>query len=748
VSLNALVGFVSVGGSNNSSVNWLIVLLSENEAKPTIRLRRTVLLAASGRSLDKKKANASISMKERNEPGAAGESSTAEIELQLTGKPQVRALRHTWEVEFSTPPARGTVRFEVSAKQGDEPFKLLAEHDATAQISLALGANGEFVRKFKLQDFPRLCFGLQQAKPNKPPRNYRGLSQGDGDPAKLIEHLNSAVLPGAPSAPAGKALQSLLYHLFVQLDSPNTLDPAWDQQSEGGNSSFDLSDAMLQADPVRTADELWARHVTEMASFTRYGNPSSRYGGKSVDAEFDADSLISSSNNPRYGLSLACQNLASLSTATRLNLDGGQTRVIASGIFGAFNATQAGATWFSADVENPLPVEPSGRGDPASLGAGPTKVDITHAIAKVPEYGPGTVHLFSNRAVKAILGDQAAEASYRDFNKNPQSGAASYTTITLNSKGKQVVKEMTTLVGADGDKRQQVAFDVRDDGQELKDNQDNPHIGFVLRVRRHPSDSERHRAQFLDTGGFAVAGRGEGLNFGGGMHSGIFDGPPARFIHSNVAKQPYRGFGVFPKKTPAQAKELAKNVTDVLQKARPLGFVRLVVVDRSLKKTAKKGILDEFKIGAYLYVSPLLTMYSNDDSADSQRSNYSIARLIWSLRDLPGMDKLEVRWYIYHPVGDLAREMLDAPRTKNAVDLATSVSSDPPSTTLRRLLVPIGELISDETGQVAMLGTIARKESPALFNKKIESRDDVAMDKQFLDRKFPQDIDLPPYFKP
>lgn len=105
------------------------------------------------------------------------------------------------------------------------------------------------------------------------------------------------------------------------------------------------------------------------------------------------------------------------------------------------------------------------------------------------------------------------------------------------------------------------------------------------------------------------------------------------------------------KLTPAQIEENNKDrcaqITDLAQaighmrKARPLGFARLVIVQKS-------G--NSYNL---LYATPLLRMY-----LDSQDMNFYPSTFLWSLRQIPYKESIQALWLIYIPLYDLARMML------------------------------------------------------------------------------------------
>jgi hypothetical protein len=178
-----------------------------------------------------------------------------------------------------------------------------------------------------------------------------------------------------------------------------------------------------------------------------------------------------------------------------------------------------------------------------------------------------------------------------------------------------------------------------------------------------------------------------------------------------------------------------------------LGLARLVLVDRALKAQNPFDIKKQFEAGAFLYASPLLTMYLPDGAADSLRSNYAITRYIWSLRLLPGSDQIEAHWFIYQPLFGLAQAMIGAPRTTSAVALAQGLGGSSTHATLKRNTEPIGQVICRLDGTVELHGPIAKEVRVPAFNQILENLNAplVPMDRTHLANDMPNDS-LPPYF--
>ncbi len=736
MTLTASMGFLDADvGSSSSDLKWLIVIEGDSATPPSIEVRRTIDVGGAERVPDRRRGR--IRLQEMNEGGANGFTANGGVlELKLTGTPTLRAGRQHWEVLFSSPHGMNKTFFEVHGKErATDSLTLLTQIVATSRVPAALNSSSVIVQAMKLDPIPRLSAGLTRANTPPMPPSYRTLTPGPGDAAKVADKQ-----PGS--------LRALLYRLFVLLDSPGTLDPVWDQQTLNPTTKV-LSKARFASDPVAATNELWARQVSEMLSFARYGGPVARYGAGRDEDYISAG--IATTDNPRYGLAFACQHLATFGVVSRGNTSGNIADQVAAGAHGAGNAVKMGATWFSADETDPQPVVPS-NGDPNVLGEGPQNVDITHAVEKVPDYGPGSVHLFSNRHARAALNDPVGRKRYEELNRHfaervIDNGTQSVLVDTLDDRGRTVLKELTVHVAIP--KRLHTTFLVRQSDLLLRDNQDNPHSGFNIRVRRNPADRTKNRVQFLDTGGFGVTGRGTQVDLLGaraGFHTGIYDGPGATNIGSPT--HPSRGFGVFPPLTAATAPALQTKVETILQRARPLGFARLVLFDRELKDRPENrfSIKKQFEAGAILYASPLLTMYLPDTATDSERSNYAISRFIWSLRQMPGRDRVEAHWYIYHPLWALAQAMISAPRDSTAVKLAKSVSGDAPHRTLKRNTEPIGRIETTTDGRMLLGGKIAKEEGVSAFNRILE-HELVPMDRAHFAAGMPADT-LPPYFTP
>lgn len=160
------------------------------------------------------------------------------------------------------------------------------------------------------------------------------------------------------------------------------------------------------------------------------------------------------------------------------------------------------------------------------------------------------------------------------------------------------------------------------------------HVVFILRVAPRIS-----KAQFFDTGAALEPDTKRSKtgvaplaakNFNGGNYDNrLFEDEVNVRIVPDVR---YVGIGVLKPKPPGE-------ITAAVAKARrvrPLGFARLAVLKRRTGGAYEKSDI--------LYVSPRVWMH--DPSSDA---NYYISRYLWSLRQTPGYENVEVLWQISHP---------------------------------------------------------------------------------------------------
>lgn len=212
------------------------------------------------------------------------------------------------------------------------------------------------------------------------------------------------------------------------------------------------------------------------------------------------------------------------------------------------------------------------------------------------------------------------------------------------------------------------------------------HVAFIVRVLSRDGDGLPARVQFLDTGG--VFGDGP-LSTPTLVNPEKHQKPPRIFdmygseLNPTSTRDPKEPDPDDPETDPTKKRQrpskhfvgvgtfaddpaALKRGIDRLARARPLGFVRLVVTRRAeddkpvYVKKYDPAREDEWLV----YASPWLRMWTS--RADM---NLYVARLAWALRDHPGRDQLKVSWLIDVPRGHLYRAMATAGRKKSAREI-------------------------------------------------------------------------------
>jgi hypothetical protein len=164
------------------------------------------------------------------------------------------------------------------------------------------------------------------------------------------------------------------------------------------------------------------------------------------------------------------------------------------------------------------------------------------------------------------------------------------------------------------------------------------------------SEAEGPVVQMLDTN--AHAG-GDSVMFG--KHQGIFAGGAFSTVPGTQAN--FVGLGTLPPLTAEAEKQF-----DTLRRARPVGLARLVVAQLPERAGAELG---EENI---LFISRMIPMWSREEPT----RNYSIARLLLSLRNTPYHASLRAFWIVYAPRGVFAEVMWEAgARDKSLEELQT-----------------------------------------------------------------------------
>ncbi|UQA57866.1 hypothetical protein [Polyangium aurulentum] len=169
------------------------------------------------------------------------------------------------------------------------------------------------------------------------------------------------------------------------------------------------------------------------------------------------------------------------------------------------------------------------------------------------------------------------------------------------------------------------------------------HIMQVLRVHK-----DKTRVQLFDANGGSQSksamdaekdGEGRPLGRGLALEPGLGTNMDSRAYSTiySLSAAP-NGVGI-----PKPAPDLAGQI-ELMKKARPIGLARLVLTERRP--------LNELAPEHVLFVSKLLRTYG-----DADHQNYTITRYLWSLRNTPGFSSVQPWWFIFMPLGVLARAM-------------------------------------------------------------------------------------------
>jgi hypothetical protein len=456
-----------------------------------------------------------------------------------------------------------------------------------------------------------------------------------------------------PASAKAADIKTLLEAIHNRLRSG--LDDAWNGEREA-TALTGAVDPLVE--PLRVANEAWAKQVAEMLTLLPYGAPSSTYAYS--ESKLVAAGLSDTIGNPYYPITAACQQLCSFALASRgmkfQNAAGGRfLRLLEAG--SAVRRTWVdtmGGKWVTAENATdpklldgkPLPPPKPGAKPPPNpidsfeppnpaLRQAPMLFKI-HEIDPTVAFGPGSIFLYSNRQVR-----------------NSQE-----TFVVTHADG----KDYEYTIVANG--RQEI-WPVAPNGTTLKDNTAGAHLGFVLRA-----DWATKTFQVFDTGGCQVREWSTGVqalaDSSGGFHAGTFDGPTCTEVGAGA--DPFRGVGVLKFSSSAadqktEADHIRNHVDNVLKKARPLGLARFVLLRRGVNVQMKD--VSTFRQKDWLiYASPIMLTWEADE-----KDNYSIARYLWSLRDLPRSDEIQAMWILYVPRNELAAVMVEQGRRRSLREL-------------------------------------------------------------------------------
>lgn len=248
------------------------------------------------------------------------------------------------------------------------------------------------------------------------------------------------------------------------------------------------------------------------------------------------------------------------------------------------------------------------------------------------------------------------------------------------------------------------------------------HIAFVLRMHK-----DKRQLQLFDTGamGTGLYGdshvKGKPLIFYPTRIGPEYATEPSKHIDADwwtdyqwakEARGPrkgiYVGLGVLTSPDP----KTFEAAVDELRRKRPLGFARLVI---SIKDPASKR-RSNTKPENVLFHTPLLLMWGKENN-----HNFSIARYLWSLRELSG-GAIEAKWLISTPMDGLAQALLDSKRENTLTEIIKHYLAMPPPPKKPEIedkrkkhtrIIENGKLISKDLKDIMRIIDVGTLDEPA-----------------------------------
>jgi hypothetical protein len=414
-------------------------------------------------------------------------------------------------------------------------------------------------------------------------------------------------------------------------------------------------------------EEKWARGISEMLFGIKYGGPGVQYfnyfagampwnmylflrvapyfnsepqfvngslkllpsqsywGWRRVDWGVPEDSIASGVNtDPASSLFCACQHLTTYAQITR----GHNWFGVMGGEIGA-SRESIGLPMFRNYQNGWIPA--SGRN--ASMADTSALIPVSAALAN-GSFGPGSVYIYDpNRFMQKVtlwMNDEDKKAA----SPNPSPNVDKLTQQWIFNEH---VKETSDQIWKDS-RFSKAAHGGAPFDYPLVGQRGDAHAQFVLRV-----DKNAQKAQLLNTAINQVDLNKDAVrlrllknysNFGSGGFNG--DG---KFLASIGSASYFVGIGNAEGGQTDPANLAA--ATNSMLNARPVGLARLVVMFRNEPD------------GDPVFVSRMLCTWGRG----GPRQNYTIARLVHSLRDLPGRKNLQAFWMVYIPTGSFAYAM-------------------------------------------------------------------------------------------
>ena len=499
---------------------------------------------------------------------------------------------------------------------------------------------------------------------DKPPRLAAAINEPPNTPDRSLDGSDAW---GA--APLSMELIANMLTIYVRLEDDDGFAQVWDTPA----GDFPDVGGLVEA------DERWAKTIEQLFL-------GSAYGGTDICAQFPSKGSIGNSgyryiferfsdeDDPAYSLFVACQHLTTYGVLGR----GHSFDVDLKGAGIPANQAAAGLPLYHSGVgkwASPGPVVVDGSDVEVIKITSPQAFDATIASAMVENYGPGTIytynplhftrfvqktvhasHLYLDKHGKpkpdSLSGQLKVDPMWaqQQVLKADQIRQAENKLLTDVTQGVNKILK-TTLTAPDvGAISSQEGWGDDDGSGELSpvrislDQQlDGSHACMVLRC--YGLQNGKKAVQLLDATAhpdvdtakmFPLAGGGG--RDGGGIYAGEATTQVAGRIGNFV------GLGTVP---PVSDDE---PMLDRMLLARPVGLMRLVLAKRQKGGQFTMTPMTEDDI---YYIGPMAPTWSNA----SPTRNYSISRLLFSLRNTPYYKDVQAFWIVYAPTGALAETM-------------------------------------------------------------------------------------------
>ncbi|NUP12484.1 MAG: hypothetical protein HOW73_41090 [Polyangiaceae bacterium] len=539
---------------------------------------------------------------------------------------------------------------------------------------------------------PRLaaCINEQTVKPDRTPN-------GDG---------TWALAPG--QAADSDALVDVIRWTCEMLENTANWNAVWNTPAGEHPNPTELA-----ANPQGKYEEEWAKLIEQLFLGAAYSGPdiaaqfpsSGKVGSSAMvyiySRFFERDSSGAlSTEDPAHSLLVACQTLTTYGALARgVKLDPELARA-------GIPASQAASSLpiFSNRWYSPAPIKMFGTNKELPY------IKVTSSEAHDPEkmstlsseFGGGTIYTYNPaRFTEFILAEARKEDLLLDQKGEPILDEAGHAKVDPRVSQRRILEAQQKT--KDQDKARQGAQDLFDraTGQPKRTVEPTPvmegvernagaaagatgtykaklpmnvqldgsHVAMVL--RRFTTSTGKPAVQLLDTTSHAGPGAaGAGGASGSLMFSriadngGIYAGEAFHTVPAHKTAN-FVGLGVLP--TIAEPEKTLANI----RRARPVGLGRLVVAKREGAPDWRGVAANPIGPDDIYFISKMVRLWGEEPE-----QNYSLSRLLWSLRNTPYRRELQAFWIAYSPRWALAEVMWEkGTRSLSLEEIATEAIS-------------------------------------------------------------------------